>query len=134
MFWENFQKLCSEAGKSPNAVAKELRISSGTVTEWKKGRSPQNATALKVADYFGITVGELTGEPIKEKAPPPIVDDEAERLKRVLLYFEDLQKQGSRTDLEKVSETERDLLSLFRQFPEDSQRLYLEALRASLKK
>lgn len=134
MFWEVFLKLCSDIGKSPNAVAKELNISSGSVSEWKKGRTPQNATLKKLADYFGVGVGQLLGEPIKTKTPPPIIDDEAERLNKVLLYIEDMQKQGSRTDLEKVSETERALLDLFRQFPEDSQRLYLNALRAALKK
>lgn len=134
MFWENLNNICRINGTSPTAVVSALGIAAGSVTAWKKGAVPRNKTLQKIADYFGITVGQLTGEPIKEKAPPPIVDDEAERLNRVLLYIEDLQKQGSRTDLEKVSETERDLLSLFRQFPEDSQRLYLEALRASLKK
>ena len=31
------------------------------------GSKPNHATALKVADYFGVPVSELTGE--KEKAP-----------------------------------------------------------------
>lgn len=134
MFWETFLKLCNEINKSPNAVASDLGISSGSVTAWKKGRKPYDSTLNKLADYFGVGVGQLLGEPIKVKTPPPIIDDEAERLNKVLLYIEDMQKQGSRTDLEKVSETERALLDLFRQFPEDSQRLYLNALRAALKK
>lgn len=134
MFKEIFIKLCSEKGVSPSAVCREVGITPATYSGWDENSVPRKTTLLRISEYFGVPVAQLLGEPIKEKAPPPIVDDEAERLKRVLLYLEDLQKQGSRTDLEKVSETERDLLSLFRQFPEDSQRLYLEALRASLKK
>ena len=61
MFWENYLSLCAGRGKSANAVAKELSIASGTVTEWKKGRVPQNATLKKIADYFGITVENLIG-------------------------------------------------------------------------
>ena len=70
MFWENFLKLCNEFNKSPNAVAKDLGITSGTVTSWKKGGVPYDRTKQKIADYFGISVGQLMGEPIKEKAPP----------------------------------------------------------------
>ncbi len=134
MFKTNFIKLCSQKGESPSFVCSQIGISAAAFSQWTDDTIPRKVTQQRIADYFGITVGELMSEPIKEKAPPPIVDDEAERLNRVLLYIEDLQKQGSRTDLEKVSETERALLSLFRQFPEDSQRLYLEALRAALKK
>lgn len=73
MFWENYNLLCVKVGKSPNAVAKELDIASGTVTEWKKGkRIPQNATLLKIADYFGVPVESLTAEKEKEKAPTKI--------------------------------------------------------------
>lgn len=66
MFFEIFLELCRKRGKSPNAVAKDLKIASGTVTEWKKGRIPQNATLLKLADYFGVSVDYLLR---KEEAP-----------------------------------------------------------------
>lgn len=142
MFWENFLNLCNKINKTPNAVVKELGISSGSITAWKNGRLPYDSTLLKIANYFGVTVGQLKGEPIKEKAPPPIVDDEAERLNRVLIYLEQngfvapggTPEGRDRADYEKVSEAERVLLDLFRQFPEGSQQLYIEALRAALKK
>ena len=60
VFWENFFALCAEHGKSPNGVAKELSISSGAVTSWKKGAVPQSAQLKKIADYFGVTVEYLT--------------------------------------------------------------------------
>lgn len=65
MFWNNYYNMCLQKGISPNAAAKEMKISSGTVTEWKKGREPQMATIRKVADYFGVSVDYLQG---KEKA------------------------------------------------------------------
>ena len=36
-----------------------MNISSGTVTEWKKGRIPQMATVKKIADYFGVNSESL---------------------------------------------------------------------------
>ena len=67
MFWEIFSKLCSQRGKSPNAVAKELKISSGSVTNWKNGTIPNNSALLKLANYFNVTVDYLLG---KEDAIP----------------------------------------------------------------
>lgn len=62
MFWNIYENLCKQIGKSPNAVAKELNIASGTVTEWKKGnRIPHYATLKKLADYFGVTSDYLLG-------------------------------------------------------------------------
>lgn len=61
MFWEIFYALCKEKGTSPNAVAKDLELSSGSVTFWKKGKTPQYNTLKKIADYFGVTVEYLLG-------------------------------------------------------------------------
>lgn len=66
MFWENFVRFCNSKEKAPNAVAKEIGIPSGSVTDWKNGRTPQHRTLIKIADYFGITVDALLGN---EKTP-----------------------------------------------------------------
>ena len=66
MFWNIFVSLCVKHNTKPNPVAKALGLSSGSVTKWKNGATP-NATALhKLADYFGVTVDYLLG---KENAP-----------------------------------------------------------------
>ena len=56
MFWEVFERLCASSGKSPNAVAKELGFSSGSITAWKKGTEPRNSAMKKIADYFDVSV------------------------------------------------------------------------------
>lgn len=72
MFWDKFDLLCSSAGKAPNTVAKELGIPSGSVTAWKNGATPRNATIVKISEYFGVSVDFLT----KEKQPATQMDDE----------------------------------------------------------
>ena len=62
MFWEIYSNLCKKYGLSPNAVAKQLSITSGTVTGWKQGRAPQNANLKAIADYFGVSVSYLLGK------------------------------------------------------------------------
>lgn len=69
-FYENYLKLCEKAGKTPSAAALEMGLSKPTVNRWKKGGGATDATALKVASYFGVTVEELMGEEQKEKPAP----------------------------------------------------------------
>ena len=98
MFWEIFEKLCKEKGMSPNAVAKDLSIASGTVTEWKKGkRTPQNATLKKIAEYFNVSVNYLLER--KEKALPEKeelkTDSESlSSLKKLLDLYNELNTEG----------------------------------------
>lgn len=80
MFWENFVRLCAEHNTKPNPVAKELGFSSGSVTDWKNGKTPRPTTIQKIADYFGVTPDYLTGT---EKAPTAEAE-EADELNELL--------------------------------------------------
>lgn len=70
MFWDNFVTLCAQRGTSPNAVAAELKKSSGSVTAWKNGSVPRETTLKKIADYFEISIDQLLYDQ-KEKSPAP---------------------------------------------------------------
>ena len=78
MFWNTYTTLCAKQGASPNAVAKSLSIASGTVTKWKNGAMPQNATLKKLADYFGVPVNYFDEE--KEQAPLPALNLSSEEV------------------------------------------------------
>jgi transcriptional regulator with XRE-family HTH domain len=62
--------------KSPSAVVLEIGLQKSTVTRWKNGSIPTDATALKIADYFGVTVDYLLGNEQKET---PALTKEDER-------------------------------------------------------
>lgn len=66
MFYDNFVRLCNSIGKAPSAVATEIGLSRASVSGWKNGKTPTDATALKLAGYFGVTVEELMA-PNEEK-------------------------------------------------------------------
>ena len=71
-FFPRFYDLCRRHGTSPNAVAKELGIPSGSVTAWKQGTSPRANSLNKLASYFGVSVDYLLGN-----APAvPLSDEE----------------------------------------------------------
>ena len=66
-FLTNLQRLMNENNISQNKLAKELGISSATITLWKKrGCDHININTLfKIANYFNITVEELVHGPRK---------------------------------------------------------------------
>lgn len=66
-FYDNYIKLCAVHDKSPTAVSKEIGLSNAAASGWKNGKNPSAVTKQKLADYFGVTVEELTGEEQKEK-------------------------------------------------------------------
>ena len=68
MFFERYSALCKEHDETPNSVAKKIGASSGSVTAWKKGTDPRNATLAKIADFFGVSTDYLLGKE-SEKAP-----------------------------------------------------------------
>ncbi|MDY3690653.1 MAG: helix-turn-helix transcriptional regulator [Dysosmobacter sp.] len=61
MFYDNFVKACNLHNKAPSAVAIDIGISKATVTGWKNGSTPSDATLHKLADYFGVSPEDLTG-------------------------------------------------------------------------
>lgn len=69
MFWEKYHALCTKSNKTPSAVAKEIGITSGTVSGWKRGNKPQELTIDKIEKYFGVPTGYFNEE--TEKAPMP---------------------------------------------------------------
>lgn len=69
MFYYEYVNLCNKRNMSPSAVAEEMGFHRSDVTRWSKGSQPRQATLQKIADYFGVSVSELTGEEQKEKPP-----------------------------------------------------------------
>lgn len=61
MFWETFVGLCKSVNEKPNPVADKLNISSGTVTNWKRGTLPNTEALIKLSDYFEVPIDYLLG-------------------------------------------------------------------------
>lgn len=65
MFYERFAALCAQRGISPSRAAEDAGLSKSTVTKWKRSPDsrPTGAVLEKLAQYFGVTVADLLGEP-----------------------------------------------------------------------
>ena len=79
MYYENFEKLCKERGVKPGAVGRAADVPSSALTAWKQGLyTPKIPRLKKIADYFGVSVGYLTGEDPKAEALQSAFDDTPE--------------------------------------------------------
>lgn len=57
-----FEALLAERGVTAYQVAKATGISTGSLSDWKNGRSSPKVEKLKkIADYFGVSVDYLLG-------------------------------------------------------------------------
>lgn len=83
-FYNNYLVLCNSVGKTPSAVALEIGFSKSTVSRWKAGQSANDATLQKVADFFGCTIAELTGEMEQKEKPAPESGNELEILDKII--------------------------------------------------
>lgn len=61
MIYENIAKRCSANGISIMQLEKSCRIGNGTIGGWKDGNCyPSYKSLKKIADYFHISIDELT--------------------------------------------------------------------------
>lgn len=58
-FFARFEALCRKHSTTPNAVAKAIGASSGSVTAWKRGAAPRNDTLRRIADFFHVSADYL---------------------------------------------------------------------------
>ena len=102
------KQLRTEKGMTLEQVATIVGVGKSTVRKWETGmiaNMKRDKIAL-LAQALGTTPTYLMGWKEEKKSP---------------------------SDMKSLTEGEEMLLNLFRQIPEDAQKMYLEVLRASLK-
>lgn len=60
MIYENVKRLCDNRGISIRKLEQDIGMGNATIRGWQ-WRTPRIDTLKKVADYFNVTVDELTG-------------------------------------------------------------------------
>lgn len=117
IFSINLKRLMDKKGISRQDLSKVLGVSYFTISDWVNGKKyPRMDKVEMLADYFGVLKSELIEKRMKSDIPFS------------LRLFGKEEKETPQ-----LTEGEQMLLDLFRQIPEDAQKMYLEVLRASLK-
>lgn len=112
--YDRFKDLCGKMGKTMKEVCKDLGISQGTVSNWKKRNSTPSGDLLsKMANYFNVSIEYLlTGH---EKS-----DDFAEVMKEVNA------EQAFYQDENLLSLDEAEVVSIYRLLPDDQRRAFVD--------
>ena len=113
MFYVNFVNLCNSINKSPSAAAEEMGFKKSSVTRWKNGTTPTDASLQRIANYFGVSANSLIST--EEKADDSnkiktteddlkfalfngdvdeITDEMYDDVKRYAQYIKEIKKNG----------------------------------------
>jgi transcriptional regulator with XRE-family HTH domain len=111
VFFDSFVKLCEEKGVKPSRALTDAGVPKSAYSYWKTEASfgndakPTNQNAVKLAQYFGVTVDYLlTGE---QKENPPQqpqseVDAAVERIRKKLESMPTAQREALMNLIEKM--------------------------------
>lgn len=106
MFFDRLKLLCDQKGVSAYKACTDVGLNRAAVAKWKKGSQPNGTTALKLAEYFDVSVDYLLN---KENAPDLSV------------------KRIENKDIQ-LSRQELDLIHKFRQLDDRGKSAVLNAL------
>ena len=84
MFYDVFLRLCASKNVSPSKAAEAVGLNRAAVAKWKNGATPSAVTAIKLADYFGVTTDYLLGKPDKKETPPALTKKDERDIERKL--------------------------------------------------
>ena len=89
--FERIEQLMRENNVSAYKLSKETGIAQPTLSSWKnQNKIPRVDLLQKIADYFGVEIGYLTGKLDKTKETPKIqrkIDVSTVNLKNVKVMF-----------------------------------------------
>ena len=111
MFFDNFVRLCEQKGVKPSRALTEAGVPKSAYSYWRTEASagndakPTNQNAVKLAQYFGVTVDYLLTGNQKEnppQQPQSEVDAAVERIRRKLESMPKEQREALMNLIEKM--------------------------------
>jgi len=67
---EAIKELCHQRKTSIAALERACGFANGSIRKWDKSSTSYDRLQ-KVADYFGVSISDLTGDTENKKSPPP---------------------------------------------------------------
>lgn len=111
MFFDNFVRLCEQKGVKPSRALTEAGVPKSAYSYWRteagagNDAKPTNQNAVKLAQYFNVTVDYLLTGNQKEKPPQQPqseVDAAVERIRRKLESMPKEQREALMNLIEKM--------------------------------
>lgn len=111
MFFDNFVRLCEQKGVKPSRALTEAGVPKSAYSYWRteanagNDAKPTNQNAVKLAQYFNVTVDYLLTGNQKEnppQQPQSEVDAAVERIRRKLESMPKEQREALMNLIEKM--------------------------------
>lgn len=111
MFFDNFVRLCEQKGVKPSRALNEAGVPKSAYSYWRteagagNDAKPTNQNAVKLAQYFDVTVDYLLTGNQKEnppQQPQSEVDAAVERIRRKLESMPKEQREALMNLIEKM--------------------------------
>ena len=111
MFFDNFVRLCEQKGVKPSRALTEAGVPKYAYSYWRteagagNDAKPTNQNAVKLAQYFGVTVDYLLTGNQKEnppQQPQSEVDAAVERIRKKLESMPKEQREALMNLIEKM--------------------------------
>ena len=111
MFFDNFVRLCEQKGVKPSRALTEAGVPKSAYSYWRteagagNDAKPTNQNAVKLAQYFNVTVDYLFTGNQKEnppQQPQSEVDAAVERIRRKLESIPKEQREALMNLIEKM--------------------------------
>lgn len=111
MFFDNFVRLCEQKGVKPSRALTEAGVPKSAYSYWRteagagNDAKPTNQNAVKLAQYFDVTVDYLLTGNQKEnppQQPPSEVDAAVERIRKKLESMPKEQREALMNLIEKM--------------------------------
>lgn len=111
MFFDNFVRLCEQKGVKPSRALTEAGVPKSAYSYWRaeanagNDAKPTNQNAVKLAQYFNVTVDYLLTGNQKEnppQRPQSEVDAAVERIRRKLESMPKEQREALMNLIEKM--------------------------------
>ena len=109
MFKENFVRLCNQHGESPTVVCKKIGITSSAFSKWTDESIPRQATLIRIADYFGVSVSYLLG--VVDDPDPIALIDPSKKSPPIIEVIDEAMKDMSEEELEDLEKYVEFILS-----------------------
>jgi len=74
MFWDNYERLCTQKGTSPSAVCRKIGLSNATATHWRQGALPKADAIIAISKELNCSVDALLG--VSKEPSIVILDDD----------------------------------------------------------
>ena len=114
MFYDVFLRLCASKNVSPSKAAEAIGLNRAAVAKWKNGATPSAVTAIKLANYFGVTTDYLLGKPDQKENPPALTKKDERKKKNVVRT---IGRDGSYEERYLTDEQLEALKAVMRQMP-----------------